>query len=152
MPMPWTYRQASREWRAFLDDVKDATGLETDNLAYTAIQGVLHAFRRRLTPAQGIAFAGVLPAVPRAIFVEGWEIEAPPRPMGTREDWTREAQALRPHHNLTPDTAVCATARALWRQVNHADLRRVLAGLPPGAAEFWSVPGAAPGDLAARMV
>jgi hypothetical protein len=33
MPMPWTYRHASREWRAFLDDVKDATGLTSDNMA-----------------------------------------------------------------------------------------------------------------------
>lgn len=152
MPMPWTYRQATREWRAFLDDVREVTGLETDNLAYTAIQGVLQAFRRRLTPAQGIAFAGVLPAVPRAIFVEGWEIEAPPVAFGARADWVAEARALRPNHSLTPDNAVEAVARALWRQVNHRDLQRVLDGLPEGARDFWSVPGASAGDLAARLV
>ncbi|MCB1397974.1 MAG: DUF2267 domain-containing protein [Rhodobacter sp.] len=152
MPMPWTYRQASREWRAFLDDVRDWTGLETDNLAYTAIQGVLQTFRRRLTPVQGIAFADVLPAVPRAIFVQGWDIGAPPVPFGTRADWQAEARALRPDHNLTPDSAVEATARALWRQVNHTDLTRVLDRLGPGATAFWSVPGGDPADLAARIV
>jgi uncharacterized protein (DUF2267 family) len=47
MPMPWTYRHASREWGAFLDDVKDATGLTSDNMAYTAVDGVLQAFRAR---------------------------------------------------------------------------------------------------------
>ena len=26
MPMPWTYRQASREWQAFLEDAKAAAG------------------------------------------------------------------------------------------------------------------------------
>jgi len=150
--MPWTYRQASREWRAFLDDVRDWTGLETDNLAYTAIQGVLQAFRRRLTPEQAIAFADVLPAVPRAIFVQGWDIAAPPVPFGTRADWQAEARALRPDHNLTPENAVEATARALWRQVNHTDLSRVLDRLGPGAVAFWSVPGADPDDLAARIV
>ncbi|MCB1387838.1 MAG: DUF2267 domain-containing protein [Rhodobacteraceae bacterium] len=152
MPMPWTYRQASREWRAFLDDVRDVTGLETDNVAYTAIQGVLQAFRRRLTPAQGIAFAGVLPAVPRAIFVEGWDIDAAPRSFGIRADWIAEAKALRPAHNLTPDNAVEATARALWRQVNHRDLSRVLDRMPSGARDFWSVPGASDEELAARLV
>jgi len=150
--MPWTYRQATREWRAFLDDVKEFTGLASDNLAYTAIQGVLQAFRRRLTPVQGIAFAGVLPAVPRAIFVEGWDIEAPPAPFGGRADWAAEARALRPDHNLTPDNAVEAVARALWRQVNHRDLSRVLAAMPEGARDFWSVPGASVADLAARLV
>lgn len=152
MPMPWTYRQASREWRVFLDDVRAVTGLESDNLAYTAIQGVLIAFRRRLTPAQGIAFAGVLPAVPRAIFVAGWDIGAPPAPPGARSDWVAEILALRPHHSLTPPEALAATARALWRQVNHADLSRVLASLPPWATEFWSVSGCSPDELAARIV
>lgn len=152
MPMPWTYRQASREWRAFLDDVRDVTGLETDNVAYTAIQAVLQAYRRRLTPEQGIAFAQVLPSVPRAIFVEGWDLATKPVDFGTRAEWTAEAKALRPHHSLTPDNAVEAVARALWRQVNHLDLQRVVARMPEGSAEFWSVPGASPDDLAARIV
>ena len=152
MPMPWTYRQASREWRAFLDDVREWTGLETDNLAYTAIQGVLLTFRRRLTPVQALSVADVLPTVPRAIFVQGWNIEAPPLPFGSRTDWQAEVRALRPDHNLTPDTAVAGTARALWRQVNHRDLTRVLDRLGPEAWAFWSVPGASAEDLAARIV
>lgn len=101
---------------------------------------------------QGIAFAGVLPAVPRAIFVEGWDIEAPPARFGGRADWVAEARALRPDHNLTPGNAVEAVARALWRQVNHRDLARVLAAMPEGARDFWSVPGASAADLAARLV
>jgi len=152
MPMPWTYSHASRGWRAFLDDVREQTGLVSDNSAYTAIQGVLIAFRRRLTPAQGIAFAAVLPAVPRAIFVEGWPIDTPPVPFAPRTALVAEVKSLRPHHNLTPDTAIEATARALWRQVDHAALHRVLAQLPPGAVDFWAVPGADPADLAARIL
>lgn len=27
MPMPWTYRHADKEFRAFLDDVKERLGL-----------------------------------------------------------------------------------------------------------------------------
>lgn len=40
MPMPWTYRQASREWQAFLGDARDAMDLTADNVTYTALQGV----------------------------------------------------------------------------------------------------------------
>lgn len=49
MPMPWTYRNASKEWRAILDDLKDRVSLVSDNSAYTAMGGVLRVFRRRLT-------------------------------------------------------------------------------------------------------
>jgi uncharacterized protein (DUF2267 family) len=151
MPMPATYRHASREWRAFLDDVKEATGLVSDNMAYTAVDGVFRTFRARLNVEQGLRFASVLPAVPRAIFVAGWVPADPPLPFASRAEMTREAQALRPHHNLTPDNAIAATARALWRSVRHADLERVLATLPDGAAAFWAVEGADAKDLATRF-
>ena len=72
MPMPWTYRQASREWQAFLGDAKEAMDLASDNAAFTAVEGVLMAFRCRLTPQQVIDFAQVLPAVLRALFVADW--------------------------------------------------------------------------------
>ena len=151
MPMPWTYRQATREWQAFLADARAAMNLESDNATYTAIQGVLQAFRRRLTPQQTIDFAQVLPAVLRALFVADWQL-ADPLPPGTRADWTAEAMALRPHHNLTPPTCVLATALALRKSILRDDLDRVLATLPPFAAEFWSTPGTDPATLGPRII
>ncbi len=65
MPMPWTYRHASREFRAFLVDAKERMSLESDNMAYTEVDAVFHVFRRRLTAQQGLDFASVLPCVPR---------------------------------------------------------------------------------------
>ena len=150
--MPWTYRQATREWQAFLADARAAMDLETDNVTYTAVQGVLQAFRRRLTPQQAIDFAQVLPSVLRALFVADWQLNEGPLPPGTRADWTAEAMALRPHHNLTPSNCVEATALALRKSVPRADLDRVLATLPPFAAEFWSTPGIDPATLGPRIV
>lgn len=149
--MPSTYRQATREWRAFLAVAREAMDLETDNLTYTAVQGVLQAFRRRLTAQQAIDFAQVLPSVLRALFVADWQIE-PPVPPGTRAEWTAEAMALRPHHNLTPPNCIAATAYALRKSVLCADLERVLATLPPFAAEFWSTPGIDPATLGPGIV
>jgi uncharacterized protein (DUF2267 family) len=151
MPMPWTYRQASREWQAFLGDAREAMDLTTDNVTYTAVQGVFLAFRRRLTPQQAVDFAQVLPSVLRALFVADWQL-GDPIPPGTRADWTSEAKSLRPNHNLTPDTCVAATALALRKAVLRADLDRVLATLPPFAAEFWSTPGIDPATLGPRIV
>jgi len=110
MPLPTAYRHATKDWRAFLDDAKQALGLESDNMAYTAVDGVLQVFRRRLSVEQGLAFADVLPAVLRAIFVYDWDVSVPPLPFAPRANLTREAQAVRPHHNLTPDNAIAATA------------------------------------------
>lgn len=151
MPMPWTYRQSTREWQAFLGDARQAMDLTSDNATYTAVQGVLQAFRRRLTPQQAVDFAQVLPATLRALFVGDWHL-TDPVPPGTRADWTAEAKSLRPHHNLTPDNCVAATALALRKSVLRADLDRVLATLPPFAAEFWSTPGTDPATLGPRIV
>lgn len=150
MPMPWTYRQATREWQAFLADAREAMNLTSDNATFTAVEGVLRAFRCRLTAQQAVDFAQVLPSVLRALFVADWQI-APPRPPGTRADWTAEARALRPHHNLTPDHCVAATALALRKSVLRADLDRCLATLPPFAADFWSPLGHDPASLGPRI-
>lgn len=135
MPMPWTYRQATREWQAFLAEARTAMNLASDNSAFTAVEGVLRAFRRRLTPQQAIDFAQVLPSVLRALFVSDWQLADPAAP-GTRADWTFDAMALRPHHNLTPPNCVEATAIALRKSILRNDLDPVLASLPPFAAEF----------------
>jgi uncharacterized protein (DUF2267 family) len=151
VPMPWTYRHATREWQAFLSDARDAMDLVSDNATYTAVQGVLQAFRCRLTPQQTIDFAQILPSVLRAILVADWQITAP-HPPGTRADWTREARALRPHHNQTPENCVAATALALRKSVQQQDLDRVLARLPGFATEFWSVPDVDHATLGPRIV
>ena len=111
----------------------------------------MRAFRCRLTAQQTINFAQVLPSVLRALFVADWQL-ADPAPPGARPDWTAEAMALRPHHNLTPQNCVAATALALRKSVLRADLDRVLATLPPFAAEFWSTPGIDPATLGPSIV
>jgi uncharacterized protein (DUF2267 family) len=152
MPMPWSYRHATKDWRAFLADAQERLGTPTDNTTYTAVQGVLIAFRRRLTPRQAAAFAQALPAVLRALFFDGWNPDDPPRPFASRAEMAAEARALRPHHNLTPDHAIEAVAWALRRHVHQDDLDRVLATLPEGAIDFWAVPVEDPNELERRIV
>jgi uncharacterized protein (DUF2267 family) len=150
MPMPWTYRHASREWRAFLAEAREWMSLDSDNMAYTAIQAVLLTFRRRLAPVQALAFADALPCVPRAIFVAGWDPDVPPLPWAPREELTAEVMALRPNHNLTPPNAIEATARALRRTADPHALARALSRLPPEARAYWAVEGE--GDASPRIV
>ena len=152
MPMPWTYRHASKEWRAFLDDVKERMSLESDNMAYTAVDAVFQVFRRRLTAQQGLDFAAVLPSVLRAIFVNGWDVTVPPVPFSDRSALIAEAKHIRVNHNLTPDNAIEATAWALRRCTNKRDFDRVLATMPDGAVNFWRVEVDDPDELEQRIV
>lgn len=149
--MPWTYRHASKEWQAILDDLKNRMSLVSDNSAYTAMDGVLQVFRRRLTAQQGLDFAAVLPAVPRAVFVSGWQIQLPPQPFTPREALIEEVKSIRRHHNLTPDNAIEATAWSLRRYINKLALDRVLAQFPDGAVQFWHVDVEDPRDIEQRI-
>lgn len=151
MPMPWTYRHASKEWRAILDDLKDRTGLASDNAAYTALDAVLQVFRRRLTAQQGLDFAAVLPAIPRAILVAGWQVQDLPLPFAAREVLLQEVKHVRQAHNLSPDTVIEDVAWSLRRYVDPRDLDRVLARLPEGVVAFWQVAGADPREMAPRI-
>ena len=135
--MPFAYRHATTEWRAFLDDARERLSLDSDNMTYTAIDGVFQVFRRRLTAQQGLAFADLLPAVPHAIFVAGWQ-PGDPEPWVPREALAAEVQAVRKNHNLTPPDAIDHVARTLRAHVRVMDLDRVLERIGPEAAAYWA--------------
>ncbi|OOY13538.1 hypothetical protein BMG00_07155 [Thioclava marina] len=152
MPMPWTYRHAQKEFASFLSDARERMGLDSDNMTYTAVEGVFVTFRARLRPPEAIAFADCLPSVLRAIFVFNWDVEATPRPFASRSEMTREAQSLRPHHNLTPDNAIEATAFAIWRHVDHRAFKVALARIGPEAEAFWRPEIVDPAEIAPRII
>ena len=137
MPVPAQYQRATDDFFAFLIDAKDEAGLTTTNQAYTMAQGVLQTFRRRLSLPDAVRFAGVLPAVVRALFVADWDPAEPQRPFADRVAMTAEVRALRPDHNFSPDTAIRDVAAALRKHVDEAIFDRMLATLPAGAVDFW---------------
>jgi uncharacterized protein (DUF2267 family) len=139
MPVPAQYQRATDDFYAFLVDARDQASLQTTNQSYTMVQGVLQTFRRRLSLADAVRFAGVLPAVVRAVFVSDWDPDEPQRPFADRVTLAAEVRALRPNHNFSPDTAIHDVAVALRKHVDVATFDRMLAALPEGAADFWRV-------------
>ncbi|MGZ3339517.1 MAG: DUF2267 domain-containing protein [Reyranella sp.] len=137
MTVPPEYKRASEQFEKFLVDARDIAFLTTTNQAYTMVQGVLQAFRRRLEVGDALLFANVLPPVLRALFVADWDLNEPKRPFGDAAAMNKEVQALRPDHNLSPDTAIRDVAKALRQNIDTAAFDRVLARLPNGAAAFW---------------
>lgn len=139
MPIPMELQHASAAFEAFLKDARDISGLTTRNQTYTMVQGVLLVFRQRLSVKDAIRFAHVLPPVLRAIFVDDWDVDQPLRPFTSREEMTREVQALRRDHNFSPDSCIRDVAQSLRRHVDQKAFDRMLATLPEGAVDFWRV-------------
>ncbi|MBG0809274.1 DUF2267 domain-containing protein [Methylosinus sp. H3A] len=137
MPIPMDYQHASEEFERFLRLVVERSGLTTRNQAYTTAQSVLLTFRRRLEMRDAIRFAGVLPPVLRAIFVADWDTQEEPRAFSSHAALIEEVRSLRRDHNFSPDSAIADVAFALRACVDGAEFDRLLATLPPGAADFW---------------
>jgi uncharacterized protein (DUF2267 family) len=138
MPVPPEYQRATDDLYAYLLDARDAAGFGSTHQAYTMTQGVLQTFRRRLSLADAIRFANVLPAGLRAIFVSDWDPEEAVRPFGSRDEMAREVRALRAEHNYSPDDAIDLVGSALRRHVDEPEFDRVLARLPEGSVDFWA--------------
>ncbi len=137
MTVPMEYRHASRDFDAFLLDARDTAMLATTNQAYTMVEAVLTVFRRRLSIAEALAFADVLPPVLRAIFVSGWDTAEPRKTFADRESLPREVLALRADHNVSPASAIADVAAALRRHVDRPAFERVLERLPAEARGYW---------------
>ena len=138
MPMPSEYQHVGDDFERFLAEARERADLATRNQTWTMVDAVLRVFRRRLTIGQGLRFAEVLPPVLRAMFVMDWSAEAAALPFASREALTREVQAVRPHHNFAPDTAIGCVAAALAGHVDRARFAAVVADLPEGARDFWA--------------
>lgn len=67
MPYPYEYAVATQTWLDVLDAVRDETDLTTRNQAFTVMEGVLRAFRRRLEVQDSLRFADELPVAVWAV-------------------------------------------------------------------------------------
>lgn len=139
MPPPFEYQNPTLQFERFLVSARDHAGLPTTNMAWNMVVGVLHAFRARLSLQDGIRFAQVLPPMVRALFVEDWNPELPPKEFGAAPDWLNDVRAVRHEHNFSPDNAVVAVARALREQVHPPVWERILDSMPEGSLSYWAV-------------
>lgn len=137
MPYPLEYAVATQTWQKVLDAVKDETDLSTSNQAFTVLEGVLRAFRRRLDVQDSLRFADTLPVAVRALYVHGWDVSEERKPFSSPLDLANEVRSLRKEHNFAPDTAVPDVARAIRRFVHPSRFDEVVRSLPEGAEEFW---------------
>lgn len=137
MTVPMEYREASRDFDRFMEDLKAVSMLKTSHQAYTMLQAVFQVFRRRLAIEEAIVFASALPPVLRAIFVSDWNTAEERRTFASQASMIVEVMALRHNHNVSTETSISDVATALARHVDRAAFERVLDCLPEGAKAFW---------------
>ncbi|WP_296081271.1 DUF2267 domain-containing protein [uncultured Agrobacterium sp.] len=94
MTVPQEYISASRDFEAALVDVRDRAMLSTTHRAFTTLEAVLRVFRRRLTPDQSLAFAGLLKPGLRALFVADWTMGEPVVPFRYKAQTARGGHVL----------------------------------------------------------
>ncbi len=140
--------RSDKDMADFLRDVRDrlGPGVDTDAAALSIVNGVLQTFRRRLTPPQVIAFGDALPAMLRAMLVYRWRVDAVALPFGSRSELIREVHAACSGQMIPALNVIEATAFALWRHCEAADLRLTLSQIGPEALAFWTVPGLTEAD------
>lgn len=137
MPYPYEYAVATQTWLDVLDAVRDETDLSTRNQAFTVMEGVLRAFRRRIGVQDSLRFADVLPVSVRALYVHDWDLSLERLPFRPPLELAEEVRCLRPEHNFAGPTSVPDVARALRRFVHQTRFDAVLGTLPTGAVDFW---------------
>jgi uncharacterized protein (DUF2267 family) len=93
MPVPAEYQRARDDFYDFLTDARDTASLWSTHVAYTMTQAVFQTFRRRLSFKEAIAFANILPACLRALFVADWDTDEPQKPFQSREIMTEEVKS-----------------------------------------------------------
>ncbi len=120
-----------------MEALKRISLLQTTHQCYTMVESVFHALRSHMTPREALAFADHLPPVLRAIFVSGWDVEAPVLPVTDRAGLQREILALRHNHNLSTPSALEDVGSALRETMDTAEFHRLLDVLPPELASFW---------------
>lgn len=138
MPMPFTYRHATDEWRRYLAAMRARTLIDSDNTIYTATEALFRAFRSRVPADRTLAFGDELPAVMRAILVWRWDITAPLLPWAPRQDIEAEIRGFRQAHNVSPPGILDDLVWGIRREVRAIDFDRVLATMAPEARALWA--------------
>lgn len=137
--LPFEYQNPTLQFERFMVDARDCAGLQTTNMAWNMVVGVLHAFRRRLSVNQALAFAAVLPPMIRALFIEDWNPEQAVVPFGEPADWLADVRSVHTQHNFAPPDSVAAVATALRKHVDANAFEQVLARLPAEASRYWQL-------------
>lgn len=139
MTVPMEFRTAQKDFDAFMIALRDRAMLQTTHQTYTMLDAVFRVFRKRLTLREFALFAGHLPPLLRALFIQEWDPDAPIEPFETRQQHAAEILAVRQDHNLSTPTAIEEVCETLRQQLGSQKFEDLMGVLTPEARAFWQV-------------
>lgn len=106
--------------------------------AYTAMRGVLHCLRDRLSVNEAAHLGAQLPMLVRGIYYEGWRPVGKPEKIRTRDEFlagvARQFENVRP---IDPQDAVRAVFQILEHHVDPGEIADVIQSLPQEIRTMW---------------
>jgi uncharacterized protein (DUF2267 family) len=136
MTNPRDVKYATESIAKWQDALKTRAMLETNNITFACLRGVLHQMRAHMELGSIARFGNHLPAVQRGVFYQDWVPDAA-LPLGGLADFEAKlAQRLLPHVHM-PDGI---TADVLWllrTQSEPFDAAELRVVLPASLREVW---------------
>ena len=99
MGHPYDVERATDLHNEWCQALMERSGLGTTHRAAPQMRAVMLELRDSLEPQAVIAFANVLPALERGIFLGDWDLDRPPNPVPDAASFTaRVYQRVKDHH------------------------------------------------------
>lgn len=126
--------QKTHEW---LNELAEIGGFTGEAQAYTALRGVLHALRDRLTVDEAAQFAAQMPMLIRGFYYEGWKPAATPVRIRSRQDFLANIASRLGNSEVDPEHACRAIFEFLETRISHGEIDDVRHMLPRDVRELW---------------
>jgi uncharacterized protein (DUF2267 family) len=126
--------QKTHEW---LTELAEEGGFNGEAQAYTALRGVLHALRDRLTVEEAAQLAAQMPMLVRGFYYEGWKPAATPLRIRSRQEFLANIASRLGNSQVDPEHACHAVFRFLENKISHGEIDDVRHMLPHHVRELW---------------
>jgi len=137
MPMPEDVRHASRDFEAWMSDLRARTFLATGGQCYSSLRAVLHEVRKHLNTDVAVAFGDLLPPLVRGIYYEGWRPFEAVQPLVSIPQLTESVVASLAPHIVPPITIVTDVFAVMAGRLDGLRARIVVDRFPPLLARLW---------------
>jgi uncharacterized protein (DUF2267 family) len=127
-----------QETNIWLKTTVDQLHLDDRHHAYSALRGVLHALRDRLTPDSAVHLGAQLPTLVRGIYYEGWHMAGKPTREHSVQDFADHVgSTLPPKFPMDALTVTRGVLEVLWEKIDPGESAKVVDQLPVPLRSLW---------------
>lgn len=122
---------------AWLRELEDLGGFNSEAQAYTALHAVLQTLRDRLTVDEAAQLGAQLPMLIRGIYYEGWKPAAMPGRQRSKAEFLGRIAHRLGNADLHPEQACRAVFELLQRKISAGEIMDVQQMMHHTLRELW---------------